>query len=128
MSGSVVRIGPNELSFASPHAALDIFRTGKGFQKTDFYTVFLPDGIKDIFTEIREKIHAKKKKFAVPPYSLASVKQQSQQIEGVMLDLLSVMDSIATKDPTVKFDLGNWLHFLIFDVSILSASLYSYDC
>lgn len=73
----MVRIGPNELSFAAPSAAIDIFRTGRGFHKTDFYTVFLSNGIKDIFTEIREKVHAKKKRYVVPPYSLASIKQNT---------------------------------------------------
>ncbi|KAJ5761286.1 hypothetical protein N7520_008442 [Penicillium odoratum] len=116
ITGPVVRVGPNELSFASPDAALDIFRTGRGFQKTDFYTVFLPDNIKDIFTEIREKVHAKKKRFAVPPYSLASVKQQTEQIERLTMDLISVMDSTAAKNQTASFDLGSWLHFLVIDV------------
>ncbi|KAJ6017752.1 hypothetical protein N7451_001131 [Penicillium sp. IBT 35674x] len=115
MTGPIVRIGPNELSFASPEAAIDIFRTGRGFHKTDFYTIFLPDGIKDIFTEIREKVHGKKKRYAVPPYSLTSVKKQTQQIEGITLDLLSVMDSIATKRQEETFDLGSWLHFFVFD-------------
>ncbi|KAJ5622904.1 hypothetical protein N7490_011509 [Penicillium lividum] len=114
--GPVVRIGPNELSFASPDAGLDIFRPGRGFNKTDFYPVFLPDGIKDIFTEIREKVHAKKKRHASPPYSLASVKLQNKQIERLMLDLTSIMDSVATKIQTETFDLSSWLHFMAFDV------------
>ncbi|KAJ5660932.1 uncharacterized protein N7484_000304 [Penicillium longicatenatum] len=114
--GPIVRIGPNELSFASPEAAVDIFRTGRRFHKTDFYTTFLPDGIKDIFTEIREKVHSGKKRYAVPPYSLASVKKQNQQIEGITLDLLAIMDSVAVKNHTETFDLGSWLHFLAFDV------------
>lgn len=115
----MVRIGPNELSFSSPDAALDIFRTGKGFQKTGFYTIFLPDETPDIFTEIRERVHAKKKRFAVPPYSLASVKLQTEQIEGLMTDLLSIMDSVATGNESCVFDLGSYLHYFVFDVSAL---------
>lgn len=122
-TGPIVRIGPNELSFASPEAAMDIFRTGRGFHKTDFYTVFLPDGIKDIFTEIREKVHGKKKRYAGPPYSLASVMKQTKQIEGVTLELLSIMDSVAAKSQAETFDLGSWLHFLAFDVSTLNPFL-----
>jgi hypothetical protein len=115
-----VRIGPNELSFASPEAAVDIFRTGRGFHKTDIYTIFLPDGIKDIFTEIREKVHSGKKRYAVPPYSLASVKKQTHQVEGITLELLAVMDSVAVKNQMEPFDLGSWLHFLAFDVGIFN--------
>ena len=113
----MVRIGPNELSFSSPDAALDIFRTGKGFQKTGFYTIFLPDETPDIFTEIRERVHAKKKRFAVPPYSLASVKLQTEQIEVLISDLLSIMDSVAIGNEARAFDLGSYLHYFVFDVS-----------
>ena len=112
----MVRIGPNELSFAAPDAAIDIFRTGRGFHKTDFYAVFLPDGIKDIFTEIREKIHAKKKRYVVPPYSLVSVKQNTEQIESLLSKLLFTMDSVAAQGQTMMFDLGTQLHFLVIDV------------
>ncbi|KAJ5901231.1 hypothetical protein N7504_007224 [Penicillium tannophilum] len=98
--GPIVRIDRNKLSFASPEAAIDIFRTGREFHKTHFYTVFLPDGIKDIFTEIREKAH---------------VKKQAKQIEGVTLELLSIMNSVAAKSQVETFDLGSWLHFLAFD-------------
>jgi hypothetical protein len=35
--GPVVRIAPEELSFASPQAGRDILTAGKGFHKTDFY-------------------------------------------------------------------------------------------
>ena len=37
--GPVVRVAPNELSFASPNAVRDIFAVGKGFTKTEFYKV-----------------------------------------------------------------------------------------
>lgn len=114
--GPVVRIGPNELSFESPDAAIEVFRTGRGFHKTDFYTVFLPSDVRDIFTEIREKVHAKKKRFAVPPYSLASVKRQAKPIEKLMLDLFSTMETYADSSRLAIFDLGSWLHFFAIDV------------
>jgi len=113
--GPVARIGPNEISFAAPAAGRTIFKTGQGFHKTDFYTVFLPNNIKDIFTEIREDVHATKKRYTVPPYSLASVQQHTTQIEALMLKFLRKLDDFAYQG--VACDLGKWLHYLAFDVS-----------
>lgn len=109
-----MRLGPNEVSFASPLAAADLFKTGKGFHKTEFYTVFLPDGRKDIFTEIREDQHAAKKRFGVPAYSLAAIQQHTDAIEAVMLKLISKLDNFASSSSAC--DLGCWLHYLAFDV------------
>lgn len=114
--GSIVRLGPNEISFASPTAGLEIFKTGKGFHKSEFYTVFLPNNTKDIFTEIRENVHAAKKRFVSPPYSLAVVKQQRKQLEEVMVNLLSDLNRAAADDQNKVFDLGNWIFHLTSDV------------
>jgi hypothetical protein len=98
---------------------MELFKTGKGFHKTDFYTVFLPDGRKDIFTEIRESYHAVKKRFAVPAYSLAAVQKHGNDIESVMRNFLTKMDGVARAEPGTSCDLGSWLHYLAFDVRVL---------
>src|ERR1700753_151951 len=85
--GPAVRIAPDELSFSSPAAATDIFRAGKGFHKTDFYWVFPPPENPDIFTEIREDVHAQKKRFVVTPYSMATMQGLSNFIDDTA-DLL----------------------------------------
>lgn len=126
--GRIVRIGPNEVSFASPSAALDLFRTGKGFHKTEFYTVFLPDGRKDIFTEIREPLHAVKKRFAVPAYNIVSIQQHTDEIEAVMTKFLSRIDNFADPGQLALCDLGSWLHYLAFDVSCANFSFNSHLC
>ncbi len=100
---------------ASPLAALDIFKTGKGFYKSDFYTIFLPPNVKDLFTEIREPVHAVMKRFAVPPYSLASVQQHTEDIEALLWKFQSKMDDFAVHD-NLAVELGSWLHYLAFDV------------
>ena len=115
-TGPVVRTGPNELSFSSPHAAKDIFAVGKGVSKTDFYWVFPPAENPDIFTEIREWKHAQMKRVTVKPYSLASMKQMSSRIEGVERELLTKLDVFAASD-RISCDLGTWLHWFAFDVS-----------
>jgi hypothetical protein len=68
--GPVVRIAPNEVSLSSPAAARMVLSAGKRFYKTDFYAVFPPPENPDIFTEIREGVHAIKKKVANVPCEL----------------------------------------------------------
>ena len=112
--GPVVRTAPNEISFASPSAALTIFQVGKGFHKTDFYGVFPPPENPDIFTEKREAVHGVKKRYAMPPYSMNTMHQSTSRIEETERLLLAKMDQFA--DGRKECDLGEWLHFFAFDV------------
>lgn len=117
--GPVVRIAPDELSFASPQAGRDIMTAGKGFHKTDFYGVFPPPENPDIFTETREHVHAQKKRVAATPYSMASMLQQGDRINGVIDLLKSKLDGFAAKNAGGRrnvLDLGDWLHYFAFDV------------
>lgn len=118
----MVRIGPNEVSFASPAAAKTIFTVGKGFHKTDFYTNFLPAATPDIFTEIREDVHAVKKRYANPPYSLTSVQYHTDQIEALMQKLTNTLDEYAGHGESKVCNLGQWLHYFAFDVSRIRQS------
>ncbi|OAL28580.1 hypothetical protein AYO22_02774 [Fonsecaea multimorphosa] len=108
--GKVVRVGPNELSFAAPAAAYDIFTPGNGFTKTDFYAVF---PLRDIFGEVREWKHAHMKRMAVVPYSLASVQKMGPYIEDVQKELIRKVGEYAKA--AKPCDLGELLHYFAFD-------------
>ncbi|EEU36320.1 uncharacterized protein NECHADRAFT_52492 [Fusarium vanettenii 77-13-4] len=112
--GPVVRTAPNELSFSSATTALDIFKTGKGLDKTDFYGVFPPLYERDIFTEARESVHRVKKRYASPGFSLQAMQQSTPRIEEAERLLLCKLDEYAHGNKTC--DLGDWLHFFAFDV------------
>jgi len=135
--GPVVRIGPNEVSFSSPQVARNILSAGKRFYKTDFYSVFPPPENPDIFTEIREEVHAMKKKVANVPYSMAAMRQLSPFIDDTIEFLVSRMGGFCTdpttmgtkegagsgsgvslhdKKPQPILNLGDWLHYFAFDV------------
>lgn len=121
--GPVVRIAPNEVSLASPEAARTLLSAGKRFYKTDFYGVFPPPENPDIFTEVREDVHAQKKKVANVPYSMAAMQQLSPFIDDAIEVLMAKMDAMATaaqpagnKEQRSIVDLGNWLHWFAFDV------------
>ena len=110
-----MRIAPNELSFSSPQAARDILAAGKGFHKTDFYSVFPPPENPDIFTETREDVHAIKKRHASNPYSMASMQQCAGYIEDTQRLLMEKLDRMCTSD-LQHCNLGDWLHYFAFDV------------
>jgi hypothetical protein len=119
--GPIVRIAPNEISIASPEAARNLLSAGKRFHKTDFYGVFPPPENPDIFTEIREDVHAQKKRVANVPYSMAAMQQLSPFInDTIELFMRRIEDHrTATKNGSNKspiFDLGAYLHYFAFDV------------
>ncbi|RYP06472.1 hypothetical protein DL765_009481 [Monosporascus sp. GIB2] len=128
--GPIVRIAPNEVSMSSPTAARTLLSAGKRFYKTDFYAVFPPPQNADIFTEIREDVHAMKKKVANVPYSMAAMRQLSPFIDDTIEVLVARLGEFcpdASKGQgTAKgyekltgrhvVDLGAWLHYFAFDV------------
>ncbi|KAK8017312.1 hypothetical protein PG993_013638 [Apiospora rasikravindrae] len=127
--GPVVRIAPNEVSLSSPRAARAVLSAGKHFYKTDFYAVFPPPENPDIFTEIREPVHAQKKKVANVPYSMAAMRQLSPFIDDTIDLLASRLAEFCPADSGImtpgggigghargKVDLGAWLHYFAFDV------------
>lgn len=127
--GSIVRIAPNEVSISSPTAARTLLSAGKRFYKTDFYAVFPPPQNADIFTEIREDVHAMKKKVANVPYSMAAMRQLSPFIDDT-IEVLAQRIGEFCPDPSGDrqgkgyetlsgrhvVDLGAWLHYFAFDV------------
>lgn len=113
--GPIVRIAPNELSIASPIAAREVLSAGKGFHKTDFYGVFPPPENPDIFTEMREDVHAQKKRVASGPYSMAAMQKLSPFVDDTIDLFISKMNKFAN-DPNTPVDLGNYLHYFAFDV------------
>ncbi|KLU89170.1 hypothetical protein MAPG_08144 [Magnaporthiopsis poae ATCC 64411] len=118
--GPFVRVAPDEVSVASPEAARLVLSAGKRFYKTDFYSVFPPAENPDIFTEVREHVHAQKKKVANVPYSMAAMQQLGPFIDDTIELLSQKLDVIANAQASdahgPSFDLGAWLHYFAFDV------------
>ena len=119
--GPVVRIAPNEVSLSSPEAARNLLSAGKRFFKTDFYGVFPPPENPDIFTEVREDVHAQKKRVANVPYSMAAMQQLSPFIDDTIEVLAQKMNNFVSSGSGTGpnrpiFDLGAYLHYFAFDV------------
>ncbi|KAF2704877.1 putative benzoate 4-monooxygenase cytochrome P450 [Pleomassaria siparia CBS 279.74] len=93
--GSVVRIGPNEVSFSSLTALRKIYGAGSGFERTAFYRMFDVYGRQNLFTFASTKAHAERKKLLAHAYSKSMIlspdaiaKPLIERNVGKYLDLL----------------------------------------
>ncbi|KAH6665171.1 putative benzoate 4-monooxygenase cytochrome P450 [Halenospora varia] len=75
--GSVVRIGPNEISFNSLSALKTIYGAGSGFERTSFYRMFDVYGKQNLFTFASPKEHGSRKKLLNHAYSKSAILKNS---------------------------------------------------
>jgi hypothetical protein len=117
LTGPIVRIAPNEVSFASPNAAKDIYVVGKGFDKVEGYAVFPTGNNTDIFTEPDEAKHAIKRRIASGAYSLKTILELEGDVTNIERFLFERLDRLFG-DGT-ECDLGAWVEYFAFDVRSL---------
>ncbi|KAH8654787.1 cytochrome P450 [Ilyonectria robusta] len=112
--GSVVRIGPNELSFANPSAIRDIYMTSN-FQKEEaFY--FSKRGYEEehLFSFRNPEAHNQRRKLLLRGYSMQSALGVEQEIATKVQTLLDTFAKEATNTKAV--DIYSWVHLLSFDI------------
>jgi hypothetical protein len=90
--GPIVRIAPNEVSFASPNAAKDIYIVSKDFDKVEGYSVFPTGGNTDIFTEPNEAKHAIKRRIASGAYSLKTILEMEDDVNNIERSFFERLD------------------------------------
>ncbi|KAI1180382.1 cytochrome P450 3A13 [Nemania sp. FL0916] len=72
--GPVVRIAPNEVSFASLEGIKEIYGSGgSGYDKTEFYDLFKVYGRRTMFTTLNKEDHAKRKRILADRYANSSI-------------------------------------------------------
>ena len=99
---------------------------GKGFHKTEFYSVFPPADNPDIFTETNEHAHAVKKRYASNAYSMAAMQGLSGYIEDTQKLLVSKLDQ-KCKSSEQTCDLGDWLVSAYNRIDCLTCQALSVD-
>ncbi|EMD39904.1 hypothetical protein CERSUDRAFT_150666 [Gelatoporia subvermispora B] len=74
--GPIVRLSPNEVSFASWDAIKEIYVSGgSGYDKTSFYSLFENFGTKNVFSMLDKGTHAVAKRRFIDRYNKSSVMQ-----------------------------------------------------
>jgi hypothetical protein len=120
--GHVVRIAPNELSFATFTAAKEIYASGgAGYDKTEFYSVFARFGVDNLFSMLQKQSHAKRRRVLGDSYANSAVLKPEvlQEIQARAREFAAKCNGPVDIYVCPSFVLSNkqeWLH------------CYSLDC
>ncbi|QMW48306.1 cytochrome P450 [Aspergillus flavus] len=121
--GTVVRIGPNELSYISPSANQTIFggrpKEDKVFEKNPVAYLQGNGDISNIFFA-RFHDHNRLRKLMAPAFSETAVREQEATIQGYTNQLIAALRNrsgqAAYPDAKGVVNIIPWLHFILFDV------------
>ncbi|KAF2479962.1 putative P450 monooxygenase [Neohortaea acidophila] len=117
--GDLVRIGPNCISISAPDLVPSIYGIGKGFVKSDFYSVWqnIVNGqrVASMVFTTDEVQHAAMKKPIANAYSLSTLKEFEPLLDSTTAVFLSRLDDLFASTGKVC-DLGTWLQWYAFDV------------
>ncbi|KXJ97446.1 cytochrome P450 [Microdochium bolleyi] len=81
--GPAVRIAPNETAFASVESIKEIYASGgSGYDKTEFYNLFMVYGRRTMFSTLGKDDHARRKRVLADRYANTNV-QRSASIDGI---------------------------------------------
>lgn len=94
--GSVVRIAPNEVSFANLEAMKEIYQSGgSGYDKTEFYDLFRQYGLRTMFSTLNKHDHAERKKLFADRYAMTNV-VRPEMLDGIQKRAMSVVKKCET--------------------------------
>ncbi|KAI0382942.1 cytochrome P450 3A13 [Hypomontagnella monticulosa] len=81
--GPVVRVAPNEVSFATLEGVKEIYGAGgSGYNKTEFYNLFTVYGRRTMFSTLNKEDHAKRKRILADRYANTNI-LKSGSLDGI---------------------------------------------
>jgi cytochrome P450 len=116
VTGPVVRTAPNDLSFATPSSAKDIYKSRVPFPKTKFFGA-IEDGFQfaGVGTEIDVARHLRERKILNAAFTLRAIREYEPL---VVQHLNQFLDVIEEKGKTLKgVNLVDWFQYLTFDTA-----------
>ncbi|KAL1610836.1 hypothetical protein SLS60_002507, partial [Paraconiothyrium brasiliense] len=120
--GPIVRIAPNELSYADPSAWKDIYQNRPGHQpfkrNRTWFKKMSPDEPHSLMG-YDEEAHARQKRAFANSFSEKSLRDQSPVIESYIDSFISALRARTSGRQWSKkpVDLSQWFVFLMFDIS-----------
>ncbi|KAL2435302.1 hypothetical protein ABEF95_015292 [Exophiala dermatitidis] len=111
--GPVVRVEPNQVSFNSLAALRTIYGAGSGFERTNFYDMFISYGHSNMFSFASGKRHRDRKKLISNIYANQTVlgPQTSTMIQSKIATFLNYLES----RPGQACEVFSALHYFAFD-------------
>lgn len=118
--GDVVRIAPDELSFASVDAWNDIYANAPGrpaFPKSKLWHGAQPGRPISVLNALDPKVHARFRKAMDPAFTEKAVRQQEPIIQKHVAAFIGQLDKLASKDPNgAVVNMVQWFAFAAFDL------------
>lgn len=92
--GAVVRLAPNEVSFANLEGMKEIYQNGgSGYDKTEFYDLFKQYGHRTMFSTLNKHDHAQRRRLIADRYAMSNV-VRPQILSGIQQRAASVLAKI----------------------------------
>lgn len=116
--GEVVRIAPNELSFATPVAWEDIYsKHGRPpFRKSKVWHGAFGDSTDSVFTKRGLKEHARTRRAMDPGFTEGAVLRQEPLVQKYVEQWIQRLDERVRFDGTTVVNIIDWLNFPVFDI------------
>ncbi|KAK4222261.1 hypothetical protein QBC38DRAFT_88306 [Podospora fimiseda] len=116
--GPVLRIAPDEVTFADPDAYNDILQTKSGsppFLKDHIWWTRQPGQPESLLSALDPEYHARMRKALTPGFTPRALKAQEQFIHRYA-DLLVERLQEKAADGRVELDIWPWINFTTFDI------------
>lgn len=127
--GDIVRLAPNELSFAREEAWRDVFAVRPGHKPFLKNQVFWkpPPGSPQVFASTADTVkHARQRKLMDKAFTEGALNSQEPAVQSYVDLLMAKLRDSAAADPVI--DIVNWYNFYTFDVIGDLAFGEPFDC
>ncbi|KAI6088688.1 cytochrome P450 [Hypoxylon rubiginosum] len=117
--GDVVRLGPNNLSFADPKALKSIYGLNKGFVKSDFYvvqqSVVKGHSLASLFSTTDNNFHAQFRRCVNSAFAMSALVQYEPFVDNTTKLFLKQTEKLFAGNSS-GCNFTQWLQFYAFDV------------
>ncbi|EHA21529.1 hypothetical protein ASPNIDRAFT_193975 [Aspergillus niger ATCC 1015] len=121
--GSIVRVGPTNISFSTPEAIRDIYGHGTPALKDDFYQTFNSTHLNVSDAQDRDVHSIKRKRFAIA-FSQKRIVELEPVVQDHLQRVFHILDSANGKEVDMKQIMMHLMYNLIFIHHLLSSTLH----
>lgn len=121
--GPVIRIGPNELSYANPTILKDIYGHGLGLPKANFYKGGKFTAADSVFSMRNRHQHSARRSLMAKSFSSANL---VSYIPMVCEKVMQTMDQFCSqsRDGSATVNIYDWVHWYALDIVCESTALH----
>jgi cytochrome P450 len=132
--GPVLRIAPNEVTFASKEAWNDIFQprpNHQPFLKDPLWWSSQPDHPNSIINAINPEVHARIRNSLAPGFTLRALRNQEpfiQRYVNLLVERIEQQTEEVEPSQWLELDISPWINFTTFDIFGALGFGESFDC